>query len=323
MKPIPYFEDVIRRAAYNERLVLFIGAGVSQIVGCKSWKDFAKYQLEICHKNNKLINYHEYYHLKTANENDPRKLLSICKTIFANNNIKVPSTKDSFKGNEEKLDKFTIYEDIFNFNAIFVTTNYDLLFDDVIMKMNRTKNISHNVNLKVKSHTKNKKHINKIFYSEEKFVTKYLRPGNLFHLHGSLEDEKNMIITITDYMKHYKYNSRTSKFLEGIFNNNVVLFVGYGLNEYEIMEYLISKVEKTKNEIRHFMLFPIFKNDENLLKFYQNYYNELGIKLIPYPIDKNGYDQLAYVIKDWSKKISIDLESKDFLDALKAIDEVL
>lgn len=322
MKQIPDFEDEIRIAAFNERLVLFIGAGVSRIVGCLSWKDFAKKQLEYCNKE-KLINYHEYYNLKTANENDPRKLLSICKTVFIDKNIKPPSTKDYFKGKEELLDNFSIYEDIYNFKAIFVTTNYDLLFDDVINKWNSKKSIDLNEKVKLKNHSKNKKLANSIFHSKEDFVKKNLKPGNLFHFHGSLKDENNMIITITDYMIHYQYKSKPSSFLEEILKNYVVVFVGYGLNEYEVIEYLFSKVKKTKNEIRHFMLYPIFENNKKLLRFYENYYKELGIKLIPYPIDKNGHDQLAYVIKDWSKKISAELKQKDFLNGMKTIDEVL
>jgi hypothetical protein len=71
------------------------------------------------------------------------------------------------------------------------------------------------------------------------------------------------------------------------------------------------------------MLYPMFEKNKNLLKFYQGYYRDLGIQLIPYSIDKNGYEQLAIVINKWAKQIGPISRPQRFLERIRLIDEVI
>ena len=121
IKEEPSVPPEIFEAASSGKLVLFIGAGVSRIIGCSSWENFALQQLEDL-REKKAINYHEYSNLKSL---DARKLLSICRSIYRKNNIEPPSMKSLLKGKEELIKKFKIYDDIYAFNAIYITTNYD------------------------------------------------------------------------------------------------------------------------------------------------------------------------------------------------------
>ena len=73
--PVP---AAILEAAAAGKLIVFVGAGVSRIIGCPSWKQFALLQLRNLRENG-AINYYEYESLE---ELDPRKLLSICQTIY-------------------------------------------------------------------------------------------------------------------------------------------------------------------------------------------------------------------------------------------------
>ena len=58
IKEEPSVPPEILEAASSGKLVLFIGAGVSRIIGCPSWEDLALKQLEDLRKK-KAINYHE------------------------------------------------------------------------------------------------------------------------------------------------------------------------------------------------------------------------------------------------------------------------
>src|SRR5690606_222666 len=108
-----------------------------------------------------------------------------------------------------------------------------------------------------------------------------LQNGNVIHIHGSVNDENNMIVTLNDYMLHYGSLSKDnhpelSIFLDRIFNTKyVVLFIGYGLEEYEILEYMLSKVknpEKTRKHYRkHYMLYACFKEDKKLVSLLRKY----------------------------------------------------
>ena len=60
-----------------------------------------------------------------------------------------------------------------------------------------------------------------------------------------------------------------------------------------------------------------------MLRFYQLYYEDLKIKLIPYKKDEKGYKQLYDVIKKWTPIIKAYVKPLNSLDKLKLIDEVV
>jgi len=315
----PSVPPEIFEATSSGKLVLFIGAGVSRIIGCPSWEIFALQQLEDLYKK-KVINYHEYINLKLL---DARKLLSICRNVCKKNNIEPPFMKSLLKGKEELIKKFKIYDDIYAFNAIYITTNYDSYLDEIVQKPIHKNEVELNTKVEPQFHIDEEKTKGKIIYKKEDMLISNLFNGYVIHFHGSLNDEKNVVMTIVDYMKYYKYDSEPAVLLEEIFEKYIVLFIGYGLEEYEVIEFLISKSYTEKTELRHFMLYPMFGKNNNLLKFYQEYYGDLGIQLIPYSIDKNGYDQLAIVINKWAKQIGPISRPQGFLERIRSIDEVI
>ena len=315
----PSVPTEIFESASSGKLVLFIGAGVSRIIGCSSWENFALQQLEDL-REKKAINYHEYSNLKSL---DARKLLSICRSIYRKNNIEPPSMKSLLKGKEELIKKFKIYKDLYDFKVIYITTNYDNYLDEIIQTPIHKNEVEISSKVESQFHIDEEKTKGKIIYQKKDILISNLINGNVIHFHGSVNDEKNVVMTISDYMKHYKHGLKPAVFLQEVFEKYIVLFVGYGLEEYEIIEFLISKSSTEKGEIRHFMLYPMFEKNNNLLKFYQGYYGDLGIHLIPYSIDKNGYEQLAIVINKWAKQIGPISQPQGFLEEIRLIDEVI
>ena len=319
IKDIPDIPPPILESASNGKLVVFAGAGVSRIIGCLSWDDFAISQLKYL-REKKCINYHEYENLSKL---EARKLLSICKKILEEKNIPPPDTKSLLKCNEKLNEKYKIYDDLYSFNAIYVTTNFDDHLDQVakLKKSHKTltaletstqPNIDENPNKRAD-----------IIYSKDQLLVSGLTNGSIIHLHGSVNDKSSMIITIVDYMKHYEKDSKPAVLLEEIFKAYTVLFVGYGLEEYEILEFMIGKSQAVRGELKHFMLYPIFKAESNLFDFNKKYYADLGIQLVPYLKDENGYEQLATVIGEWARQIGPLSKPQNFLDRVKLIDEVI
>lgn len=318
LKEIPNIPQAILEAASNGKLVLFIGAGVSRIIGCPSWKKFALLQLKDLFEK-KAINFYEFKNLESL---DARKLLSICRNIYKEKKIQPESMKSLLTGNDEQLKKFTIYDDLYSFNAIYVTTNYeDYLGEAAQRSIARPTSIvpTSAVNDSVEKEIPR----GKIIHSKEQLLISNLSNGSVIHLHGSIHDESNTVVTIVDYMKHYEHNSKPAFLLEEIFNAYTVLFIGYGLEEYEILEFMISKSRTSKGEVKHFMLYPVFRREMNLMGFYEKYYKDLGIELITYPIDENGYEQLATIVHKWAKQIGPISQPQGFLERIKLIDEVI
>ncbi|MBK7867917.1 MAG: hypothetical protein IPJ75_13605 [Ignavibacteriales bacterium] len=88
--PIVEFPEVPTQIieAYNQKkLVIFIGAGVSRLVGCKGWDQLAQELIEACYLEQKapgksLINYSTK--IKLGNISDHRKIITICKKLLEN-----------------------------------------------------------------------------------------------------------------------------------------------------------------------------------------------------------------------------------------------
>lgn len=317
LKEVPGIDSEILRAARSRRLVLFIGAGVSRIIGCPSWKEFALLQLKDL-REKEALNFYEFKNLESL---DARKLLSICKNIYKEKNIQPQGMASLLTGKDEKLRQFSIYDDLYAFNAIYVTRNYEDFLDRAAQKPT-SKPIS--IAQARAQETVEKEPLgSKIIQSKEQLLVSNLSNGNIIHLHGSIHDEANTIVTIVDYMKHYEHYSKPAVLLEEIFNSYTVLFVGYGLEEYEILEFMISKSHISKGEIKHYMLYPVFRSELNLLNFQKKYYRDLGIQLIAYPIDQNGYEQLANILREWAKQIGPISQPQGFLERIKLIDAVI
>ena len=299
---IPPIPNQILEAASNGKLVVFIGAGVSRLLGYVSWQSMAERYVKYLFQRG-YFSYLEYEHLKSL---DARKLLSICENFCKKNKIPRPSISGLLHSKEVEKDTSDIYKLIYSWNVVYITTNFDDELDKVV--------------------NDNKK----IISDPEQISIAYLYElGTVIHLHGSL-DSRRLILTISDYLYYYQ-TEKMQKFLNHLFTEFSVLFIGYGLEEYELLEFLVHKsqmhtsdyLKSEKKEIKHYLLYPVFSWEKAMLKFYQLYYRDLSIELIPYKKDEKGYQQLYEVIKKWTPMIKEYVRPPTYLDKLRLIDEVV
>lgn len=294
IKSIPELNDYQGLVdAFNKNsLVVFLGAGVSRLVGCKSWDDLASSLLNKCY-DLQLLNYHE---LNVINGyNDQKKKISIAYSLLRENNESEFYTEffDSLKMNL-KDGKKNIYKLLSVFSDTFVTTNADECFDSKFMTDDVVYDFSD---------------VNKVEHNK------------LYHIHGSIRDKNSLVFTVEQYLNRYngRNEDNCSKqfliFLFDLFTNYSVLFIGYGLAEFELLDYLTLKSKNIKTEHQHYALMPYYSYEQKIADYDQLYYSNLNINIIPYAKDKNGYEQLIYVLDDWSNKFSflnrIDAELED------------
>jgi len=294
LRPEPKLPNEIIEAAKAGSLVLFIGAGLSRMVGHPSWDGFADAVVNQLVKN-EVIDHHEKSLINALP--DPRKRLSIAKILDDENGSKV-DYNCIFELDKKWSD---IYKFINRYECTFVTTNYDKLIAPEV------------------SATKPETHW-RFFRRQDLLNVKLDTKGAVIHLHGCVDDPKSMIVTTKDYLEHYM-SKEVPKFLTHLFSGKTVLFLGYGLEETEILEYVLKSSNQTgEAQNRLFILQGFFNAEEPLFEKLQKYYDKsFNAQLIPFPRDHEDYAQQKIIIQKWVEQLDFnDLGLADKLAALEA-----
>lgn len=257
----------------NRKVVFFIGAGVSRLEGVMGWDDFSKELIKeafpsLCDQEQLL----------QSNISSKEKI-SIAYEKFCNDGKKNEFYKKFGKALKPKRVSSGVYKILAKFNVNYLTTNADKLFEKVL----------------------GKEFCYTDFDKEKLFNKKHISRGQLFYLHGRFggqSSKSKLVFTAAEYVRRYNDDAFCS-FLRQLFNSDsAVFFIGYGLNEYELIDYVATKVglQNGGNSSLVYSLEPFFSSQETLFSARRLYFNSLGIKILPYCKD-NGYVELINVLK--------------------------
>jgi hypothetical protein len=275
---IPNLPNEIVEAINRGKLAVFIGAGVSRLVGCLGWDELGTKLAERCFSDG-VINYREKETL--VGMKDTRKVLTICHSLLekkGQQGVFFEEMEKSLKNNAEVLAP-NIYDDIYRLHGLFVTTNIDRHFHRMFNEPN-------------------------IIYKVENLNKENIDRTNLYHLHGCISEHTTVVFTLRSYFQRYRGEQSFREFLQKIIQNYTILFLGYGLAEFELLEYLFHQFGKSDMKVlSHFMLMGFNSGEERILEFEQTYYGQMGIRVLAYRKDERGYNQLEEVLKEWGKKI--------------------
>jgi hypothetical protein len=284
LKEIPELPKEIKDAAYEGKLVLFVGAGVSRLAGLPAWKTWAYSQLELLREKG-FINFSELDQLSSL---EHKKQLSIATFIAKENNFDLRLEEAFLKGNTDT----PIYQHLNAIGSVCVTTNYDELLKPVFQ----------DADYSLPKTTKP----NRICKKEDILGMHLGKPGTVIHLHGVASEPETMIVTTKNYLEHYD-DENVQVFLEELFQKYTVLFIGYGLEESEILEHILRRGNaRPKSERYRFSLNGFFLRESPLYgRLYEYYSKSFGVHIIGYTRDYNDYNQLTEVIKSWAQDIKI------------------
>lgn len=271
-------------AALNGDLILFVGAGASMLLGLPSWGGLAANALEELRRAG-CLDYSELEQLRTL---DPKKQLSIARLISES------------KGHELKLERYlsgfsegdSIYKALNDIGCSCVTTNYDELLAPRYCE--------------TKDGSSTPAPLRRIAKREEFFAKHLNEPGTVVHLHGAVSDPKTMIVTTKDYLEHYDHPN-VQEFLGELFQKKVVLFLGYGLEEAEVLEQILRRGRvKSSPERRRFSLQGFFRSQAPLYQNLHGYYeNSFGVHLLGFERDRENYRCQERIIKSWVSQIEV------------------
>lgn len=287
--------DFLAEELQNQKLVIFVGAGVSMNSGLPSWGSLVKI-------------YAEYMGIEKENYN-PEEMLEIPEKFYNHfGKIKYYDILEkNFKSNHEPN---FIHKDLNRLNLDYIiTTNYDNLIEAELNESNEYDVITKDEEL---AYSKSKKMIIK--------------------MHGDIEN-RNIVLKKSDYDKYEQNFPLITTFVKSLFTTNTVLFIGYSLNDINIKNIMKWISDILNEDFRKVYLVNLENLDEDnsdnklINKISLQCSNEnKGQTLSNFLIDldsrrKNNemkenfkiYENLNYITEDNLKKIIKDLSvSKSF-----------
>ena len=303
---IPPVPPALREASQLGKLIPFVGAGASRLAGCPTWSQFADGTLQFFVDSGKF----SYAQVEQLKELHPRTKLSLAMGFQKKFSLNVDFRSLLQRRDwEDDINGRRLYSSLSKIGKTFVTTNYDEWLDKEIAPRARTiqdadKPLDAAIKQRFVVHRK-----------DELTAANLNRDDAVIHIHGSVKDPSGMIVTTTDYLQHYANDRRAHAddaenpvltFLDDLFSTKTVLFIGYGLEELEILEYVILKAGRLREEgrqPRHFILQGFFSHEKELMLHLQRYYLDFGLELLPFRKDERNWQQLIEVLDDFARNI--------------------
>nr|WP_255527437.1 SIR2 family protein [Luteimonas sp. MC1750] len=239
----------------------------------------------------------------------PRLKLSLAEITARESGISIPY-KSILQppGWSENPEGRRIYTGLSSIARQFVTTNYDEWLDVTLPQMGGPSAGAANGGISIPPRER-------LYLPEHMDFARFRQSNCVVHLHGSVTDTRNMVLTTSDYIRLYasdrdrvggRGENPVLSFLTLLFELRNVLFIGYGLEELEILEYVILK-SRTRGdqpkEMKHFILQGFYSVEAELCKALSKYYSDWGIALIPFSLDDADWAQLTEVVDQIASEV--------------------
>jgi hypothetical protein len=253
----------LSKAIKSRRVVPFVGSGLSrQIDGTKfpSWSDLIA---EL------LTNASNRGYIKDEQAVDVSALIDSKQLAFAAELIRKNTPRDEF---------MYFLESRFSFDTsayaleehlrllrlepnLIMTTNYDRLLEDAYARLKRRAPVVGDFRDSVRIHNRLQR-------------TKTIINPIIFKIHGDIEDIDSMIICENDF-KRIEYQEPTfNSILSNIFLNNVLLFIGYGMRDPEIIRHLEANNSLLRKSAQpHYALVPRRFSNRTEMAMWRDLYN--------------------------------------------------
>ena len=327
---IPLIPQGLRDAAQRGKLIPFVGAGASVLAGCPTWAQLADGALLACIDAGKF-NHGQYAQIRHL---PPRMKLSIARAIETEHGLKIDYAKliDPRAGYTNNDTGQRVYRSLGGLGRTFVTTNYDAWLDTEIPTSQLTVIAAVAAPGTVAATPKVRRRIINV---NEFTLANLNQEDCVIHLHGSLAEPSGMVMTTRDYIRQYANDrnsddpaleNRTLTFLKSLFQQKTVIFVGYGLEDLEILEYVIQKarqqVRSERPQARHFILQGYFAHEYELMRSMTQYYAQYDIELIAFRRDQRDWAQLTEVLEAFAQAmpakaplgLQVQMEMESLLD---------
>ena len=286
------FKRIIE-ASQTESLTFFVGAGVSKLSDAPKWSELIDAfsdrigrEKKSYYSNEEYLSIPQMYYYSI--DQDDGKYYDFINNCFGS----------------KKLIPNTIHKMMLDLNPhAFITTNFDDLLETAASENCQS--------FKVAACDDEISEIN-----GNRFILK---------LHGDL-NHKNIVLKEEDYLNYSENFKLVETLLKSIFATNTVVFIGYGLNDYNIK--LILNWTKTLLKERFNKPIFIYTDDTELSKNELRYHESKGLSVVDYrhcvdtePID--FIDRYKNVLNSINDSSNFSVKGKNEIEAFELLYDLL
>ena len=286
------YENELKRiidASQNNALSFFVGAGVSALSGAPTWKGLIN---SICDKigcdKKEKYSSEEYLQIPQM----------YYYSIGKDDNEYYSFVKKQL--NTTNLTPNSIHREMFKLNPTsFITTNYDTLLEDASVQYCRSYKV----------------------VSCDEDVPTIFGDKYILKLHGDFK-KNNIVLKEEDYLNYSENFKLIETLMKSIFSTNTVVFIGYGLNDYNIKLILNWSKSLLKSAFRE----PIFiyTDDAELTKEELLYHQSKGLQVVEWnkllaednPDYLIRYQSVFDIINNYSMVSLVDKNEEEALSVL-------
>ncbi len=271
MNPSQLWKEAVReiRAAQRaNRLVLFVGAGVSANSGVPTWdKLIRKIALE--------IGYDNCHQCKIRTEACPKKECPYRYVFLQQDFVRIPDYfSDSFGPNRQ--DEYYRFLE----NALRLKEARPNPIDEEIFKIMPHHIITTNFDTLLEETTSSNRGLYDVVHQDEDLL-RYPSDRYIIKMHGDFIHPQSIVLKEADYLEYENTHPLTSAFIRSLLINHTFVFLGYGLNDYNL-NLIISwinyfrKAANAPSSVRNFLI-----TDKIPVDFEKRRLENRGITIIP------------------------------------------
>lgn len=316
LTPPPY---LVKAFLTGEKVAVFTGAGVSNLLGISRWSELAKSAIDFLHSELSFSD-QECEFLKREFLS-PKDILSVFHKFVSKESGKFKEFyRKELVRNTSNFDMSNNpYYHLSRLNCVKITSNIE---DEFGKALQRYKTYPISTETGQQSDTISAAPLNpeicRVCIREKDWMEEFdLNTDAIYHLHGVLDRPESLIMTSEDYVNAYYTQGSVFNFLKKLFAEYTVIFIGYGLHEYDVLERVMSKTNKM-----HYALIPINSTHMSEFEFYRKYFESFNVHPEPFFLDQSGHKRLALVLKHWADYIEQQC-SPEFLEKRMILEEAL
>lgn len=255
--------NLIREKAENDKLIVFVGAGVSRNVeGMPSWYALVKAMAEAIHYSkcddckHRVDNCENGCRLREEYSND--EFLKIPQYVY-NQSPELYNQILAEQIQDVSIDA-PLSKAIFNINPVhIITTNYDTLLESSTSELREQYQV----------------------IVRDRDLLDTVKNKYIIKMHGDLRDISTIVLKEQDYLNYSQDRVLIELFIKSLLTDHTVLFLGYSLNDYNIkqiiswLNYMRSQNDALEGVKVGYIVFDEDSIDERQQTYFGN--NAIGI----------------------------------------------